>query len=166
MKQKTEKIDTDRQLTKSLSENTDIFKTIFQDDNTVVFRKIRNAHSGTFNSCLIYIDGMIDVDILNKSIIYPVMNADLNTRENDCNMLDKLENEVVYTNQINKAGNIEELLLSMLYGNTILLVDGFSEALVISSKGWQTRALAEPDTEKAIRGSREGFTESIMINLN
>lgn len=44
-------------------------------------------------------------------------------------------------------------------------MDGYDKALVISSKGWQTRSISEPEAAKVVRGPREGFTESIMMNL-
>jgi spore germination protein KA len=54
----------------------------------------------------------------------------------------------------------------MIGGDTVFLLDGYSEALIISSKGWQSRSITEPESTKVIRGPREGFTESILVNLS
>lgn len=37
---------------------------------------------------------------------------------------------------------------------------------MINSKGWQTRAITEPESERVVRGPREGFTESIIMNIS
>ncbi len=52
----------------------------------------------------------------------------------------------------------------MIQGDTVIFVDGFAEAISASSKGFKTRSVDEPDSEKNIRGPREGFTESIITN--
>jgi spore germination protein KA len=156
---------TRQQLTKSLSENVNTFKSIFQNDNTIIFRDIENTHYSNFHACLIYIDGMINIDITNKNIIYPLMTADLKSQDTDSNILDKLKNKVVSTSQILKTGIIDDLLLALFNGDAVLLVDNFDEALLISCKGWQTRALEESSLEKVLRGPKEAFTEPIMVNL-
>lgn len=161
-----EEANTKQQLSKSLSKNIDALKDVFRNDDTVVFRQIENSYNSSFHSCLIYIDGMVNADITNKNIIYPVMNAELRAQENDYNILDKLKNKVVCTNQINNTGDIDELLHALFNGHAVLLVDDSHEALIIDCRGWQTRALEEPGMEKVLRGPKEGFTESLTINLS
>jgi hypothetical protein len=46
------------------------------------------------------------------------------------------------------------------------MIDGLETALVIDAKGGSRRSVAEPETETAIRGSREGFTESLRVNTS
>ena len=45
------------------------------------------------------------------------------------------------------------------------MLEGYDKALIISSKGWASRSVTEPESSKVIRGPREGFTESIIVNL-
>ena len=46
------------------------------------------------------------------------------------------------------------------FQDTILLIDGVTEFIVISTKGWPTRGLSEPPGESVIRGPRVGFVET------
>lgn len=160
----TEKVDTKRHLKKSLNENIAVFKAVFQNDNSVVYREIENANAG-LHACLVYIDGMVNIDVMNKDIICPIMNSKLEALENDANALDTLRNKVICANRIERKGVIDELLLALFNGDVIILVDGSDESLQVNCKGWQTRALEEPSLEKVLRGPKEGFTESIMDNL-
>lgn len=164
--EKGENTGTPRKLTVSLDANIKILRTIFQNDNTIVFREIKNIQSRYFQACLIYVDGMVNTDIANKNIINPIMNADLKTNENDLDFVDRLKSKVVCSNQVIRSGIIDELLLTLFYGDAVLVVEGFEEALLINCKGWQSRALEEPGLEKVLRGPKEGFTESIMVNLS
>lgn len=59
---------------------------------------------------------------------------------------------------------IEEAAVAMFTGDVILFVDGFDKAIKIPDKGYPAMPVKEPDSEKVIRGSREGFAESIKVN--
>ncbi|MFZ5944671.1 MAG: spore germination protein [Bacillota bacterium] len=47
----------------------------------------------------------------------------------------------------------------------MLIIDGLTEALLISTQGWESRGITEPKTEAVVRGSREGFTETFPKDL-
>ncbi|GAA3330513.1 hypothetical protein GCM10020331_083370 [Ectobacillus funiculus] len=53
--------------------------------------------------------------------------------------------------------NWSELLLSLLSGNTLILIDGWPEAISNSTKGGESRAVTEPTTQIVIRGPKESF---------
>ena len=59
---------------------------------------------------------------------------------------------------------IEDAAQGMLTGDAILFVDGYGHALKIADKGYPGMGVQEPDSEKVIRGSKEGFTDSIKTN--
>ena len=49
-------------------------------------------------------------------------------------------------------------------GKTLLVIDGFSGGILLDAKTFPTRAVQEPDAGKVLRGSHDGFVESIMAN--
>ena len=49
-------------------------------------------------------------------------------------------------------------------GKTLLVIDGFSGGVVLDAKQFPLRSVEEPDTSKVLRGSHDGFVESIMEN--
>lgn len=62
-------------------------------------------------------------------------------------------------------GNIEDAVqLGMLTGDVILFIDGFASALKIPDKGYPNMGVTKPDSEKVIRGSQEGFADSVKVN--
>ncbi len=52
----------------------------------------------------------------------------------------------------------------MFAGDVLILVDGFEKAMKIPDKGYPGMGVQEPQSEKVIRGSNEGFADSIKIN--
>ena len=59
---------------------------------------------------------------------------------------------------------IEDAALGLLTGDVMLFIDGFDKAVKIPDKGYPAMPVKEPDSEKVIRGSREGFADSIKVN--
>ncbi|NLX87065.1 MAG: spore germination protein, partial [Clostridiales bacterium] len=53
----------------------------------------------------------------------------------------------------------------MTFGNTIIVIEGQSTAFVCSTVDLKTRAITEPSAETNIRGPREGFVESLCVNI-
>ena len=49
-------------------------------------------------------------------------------------------------------------------GKTLLVVEGYDGGLLLDAKEYPTRSVQEPDSGKVLRGSHDGFVESIMAN--
>ncbi len=153
-----------RNLCKSLTENIDIFKEIFEDDDTLLIRFFENGMNEWVKCAILFVDGMVNAEIINENIIQPIVqNARLKSGHNS---MDQLQHQVILSNDIVKTSNIGDMIKAIVTGNTVLLLDGCPEALIMGSKGWQSRAIDEPESEKVIRGPREGFTEPLLINLS
>lgn len=59
---------------------------------------------------------------------------------------------------------IEEAGDGLLTGEAILFVDGFDQAIKIPDDGYPNMGVNEADSEKVVRGSNEGFTDSVKQN--
>lgn len=66
--------------------------------------------------------------------------------------------------QVELAKTIDEAADFILSGLFLLFVDGMDEAFVIDARKYPNRNPEEPDTERVVRGARDGFTESIVVN--
>ncbi|MCT4605163.1 MAG: spore germination protein [Marinisporobacter sp.] len=155
----------DIKLTKSLEKNIYEFEKIFKENETVIFRKIESTDWSQLKCCLIFIDGMVDKTDIHENIILPMMNSKSPQKILEQNTLDLLQNKIINASDVKRKNDPNEMISNLLYGNTLVLVDGFIEALVIDTKGWEKRGITEPIAEQVVRGPREGFTESIIPNL-
>jgi spore germination protein KA len=109
---------------------------------------------------------MVNKEIVSESVIKPVLLAEPAETGEKLDLLQELKDRVLISDHIEKEAQTEKIVNAMISGNTLFLLEGYSEALVISSKGWQSRSITEPEAAKVIRGPREGFTESILVNLS
>lgn len=59
---------------------------------------------------------------------------------------------------------LEDAMAAMLAGNAVFFLNGYDRALKIGSKGYPGLGVAKAESEKVLRGSREGFSESVKLN--
>lgn len=149
-------------LSSSLEDNINIIKEIFKNDDTVLSRKFSN-HANNIKCCIFFMDGMVDASSINENIIRPVIKND-NVR--DLNPIEYLQYEVIESSKCESTTDIKKLANSLLLGDTILFIEGANRGLIIGSAGFKTRNIEEPQTETIVRGPREGFTESLVVNLS
>lgn len=161
------KISSYQPLSPSLDDTIALFRRIFNNDGTLRVRVIENKHGVPVRCGLIYVEGMIDRDLIQNGITKPVMNYEFSEKEsgNPAELMEKIRMEVINISDIMVSTELEELVGAVVSGKTVFLLDGYAGALNINAQGWETRSIAEPETEKAVRGPREGFTESLLVNL-
>ena len=149
-------------LSDKLEDNIELFQKLFANDDTFIVRKFENRNNPDIRCCLMSMDGMINVSIINENIIRPVT-AYEDKKEGD--LFKTLSEQVVQSNDVTASEDINKMLESILYGDTLLFVDGYNRAMIINTKGWPSRSIAEPDLEKVFVGPKEGFNEAIMQNV-
>lgn len=66
--------------------------------------------------------------------------------------------------EVNCENKVESILTGAFLGKTVLLVDGFDHCALIDAKGYPCRAVSEPSDGKVLRGSHDGFTETLVQN--
>ncbi len=60
---------------------------------------------------------------------------------------------------------IAEFTMRITSGHAVLLIDGCAEGIAFSVQMLRFRSVSEPPVEGNLRGSREGFTDLVRINL-
>lgn len=79
-------------------------------------------------------------------------------------MLKELLETYISHIQVVTIKTINEATFNILSGQLVMFIDGEDEALVLDVRNYPDRSPQEPDTERIVRGSRDGFTETLLIN--
>lgn len=79
-------------------------------------------------------------------------------------ILESLRKNALGISDMTTFDTVEEAAEAMFTGDVILFVDGFDKAIKIPDKGYPAMTIQEPASEKVIRGSKEGFVDSIKVN--
>jgi stage V sporulation protein AF len=74
-----------------------------------------------------------------------------------------LENKLV-NQSVEKVETLDKVVEQVLSGLIAIVVEGESTAFVIDVRSYPGRGPQEPDTEKVVRGSRDGYVENIILN--
>ncbi|NLA87689.1 MAG: spore germination protein [Clostridiales bacterium] len=117
------------------------------------------------NACLCYIDGMIDKDTLNLSIFPRLMSKEIINEIGRRCPVDVLIENVLTVYRAEKQARVTDIVMGILNGASVLFIDGCDEGVIIDTAGYKTRNVQQPVTEKVVRGSQEGFTEDLRINI-
>lgn len=153
----------DYKISKSIEDNKKMILEIFNQDDTIITRCFENRQDSLAKCCIFCINGMVKSEIINENIIKPITNFPISKGQRIT--LEALQSYIIQSNEVKETQAVDDVLSGILRGDTVLFVDNYDSALVINTIGWQTRAISEPTVEKVIRGPREGFNESLTINL-
>lgn len=141
----------------SYDENIDHLKKVFKDCPDVIMRKtvLDKDKEGYF----IYIDGLIDTDLVQRDFISPIQNM------NYAILTEKEALESLPLSEIAFLDDIETIISDIMAGNTLFICQGLRYAISCSLIKFDKRSVEEPVTEKNIKGSHEGFVEHITTNM-
>ncbi|GMK37922.1 hypothetical protein PCCS19_09760 [Paenibacillus sp. CCS19] len=68
--------------------------------------------------------------------------------------------------QVKAVDEWDDMLLEVMSGASAFYIDGESSALIIDAKAFPSRGPEEPSLERVVRGSRDGFVETLMVNVS
>lgn len=68
--------------------------------------------------------------------------------------------------QASLSDSWDTIIRSVLSGPSVLLIDGFAQAIIIDVRTYPARSISEPDLERSTRGARDGFVETLLLNAN
>lgn len=66
--------------------------------------------------------------------------------------------------EVDILGDFDQVLKNILSGVTCFFIEGYEAAIAIDCRTYPARSVEEPDKDKSLRGSRDGFVETIVFN--
>lgn len=70
-----------------------------------------------------------------------------------------------YPGSVEAQSDQHKAITALLSGQCLVLVDGSTNYYCVETRHYPSRSTAEPDVEKSIRGSHDGFVENIILNV-
>lgn len=148
------------QLVSSLEQNVNLLNEVLGVGQSfdVICRRLKYAGR---DFALYFVDGFAKDDILNRIMDH------LATLEQTTLMVDPIqklvETEISYL-EVETVTEVEKIVTAVLSGQLALIMDGKAEAILIDARTYPARGPDEPDIERVVRGSRDGFVETIIFN--
>ena len=123
----------------------------------VVYRVI---HVGGRDGCLYFIDGFTKDDTILR-ILQGFSSLKAEDMPQDVHEFSK---EYLPYGEIGLVKDSEQMIVQLLSGISCLFIDGYDKCLTIDCRTYPARSVSEPDKDKVMRGSRDGFVETLVFN--
>lgn len=155
-------------LSKALEQNILTITEKLGNSKDIIIREFEIETNPKTSVAVFYTDGLTDTIAVQKlimeSLLFKFKNAKQNNRDSQGMLLEQLKNVILTVGEIKEVSDYDTLLVSLLSGNVILLVDGYTIGFEIGLKEWNERSVTESSSDSVIRGPKESFTESIRTN--
>lgn len=174
----------------NINENLEYVKTKYNtliNSDIIVREFILNARGNQYKAFLLYIDGMVDSQILNDFVLESLMLRNRNNLFNGeqnriisesttnnvtirkvkkFNLADYIESCLIPQNSITQQNSFDDIFAGINSGNCALFVDTLSVCFDIDVKGFKQRSISQPENEIVIKGPHEAFVENLRTNTS
>jgi len=155
-----------RLVSTNLAENEKILAALYHqpDNRDLIVRKFNIPGAEPLQAMIVYLDGMIDKQTVNISILQPLMLLSGMTPQNGEDLLQLVINEYLPSNQVQLHRKFADIVDGINGGDTAIFFTGIDQAIIVETKGFEHRGIERPQIEQTIRGSQSAFCEILRIN--
>lgn len=145
-----------------LSENMIKLREKYQNSSDFLDRQIQI--SGVRVS-FVMIEGMVSLQTMSEMLLEPLLNQDFGEKAapEDINLF--IEERSVLGIDMKDVYSDSEVFEFIMSGFVVILIDGIAKGIAVGMQGFNFRGISEPSSEMNQRGSQEGFTEPLRINM-
>jgi len=122
----------------------------------------RDLYIGQWRGRLYVIDGYGDDGVIERITSF-LLGRGAQLGEGAKNMQEFIDRCVTFC-EVDCENNLNNILTGAFLGKTILLLEGFDRCAMIDAKKFPGRGVEEPSDGKVLRGSHDGFTETLVQN--
>ncbi len=148
-------------LTRDIEKNRSIMKELLPIGKSFDVIE-RQLVIGGKKASMYFIDGFVKDGVVSKMITFlfsitPDKLTGIDTAE-------KFSAHFIPYVEVSTENDVEKIVTQYLSGPAVLVIDGFEKAILIDARTYPARSTEEPEKEKVLRGSRDGFVETIVFN--
>ncbi len=125
----------------------------------ILVKHIKIADKKATFYCL---DGFTKDDILER--MFRFISTFTKEQMSDIHTAEELLNSYITYIESSVEENLDTFTTFILSGAVGMIVEGFDKAIIIDSRTYPARNVQEPESDKVLRGSHEGFVETIIFN--
>ncbi|NMO97845.1 spore germination protein [Paenibacillus lemnae] len=133
-------------------QNVSFLQQALQHSDDLLVREItRDGNAGV----LVYIESLTDASQLEKHVLDPLSQSN------------PTELSTLFTTiQAKESIDLQQGIKSLLNGYTLYFEDGIRRFYLLETPSHYERSITEPENESIIRGTHNGFIESLSVNLH
>ncbi len=148
-----------------LEEDMALMREILGNDDTIIYRTFQNRYDSRIRGCVIFTEVLVNNIVIDQNVVRPLLNFKPDGIALGEKLSDTLAASVVSTDDVKTKARPFDAVTSILIGDTVVLIDTCPRAIVANSKRYSIRGISVPETENAVNGPKEGFSELIVTNV-
>ncbi len=151
----------------SIEEAEEWFRKELAGNGDIVFRELMIGGPEGQEAVLIYMSGNVDKSVFNLNVIKPLMlyESSLDRAGGSNEYVKKIMGCCLNVGRIKAIHSRKVARDEIFQGKAALLINNIAQIILIEVSGEKTREISEPENEKTLRGSKEGFIEDIWNNI-
>lgn len=122
------------------------------DDSFDIIRRVMSCKSGR-ELTFYYLDGFTKDVVMQKLMEY---------------YLDVSSDTDIVVNtpyvEVEVTGELDTAVRMMLSGAAVMAADGLDKLVILDTREYPTRSISEPESDRVLRGPRDGFCETLIFN--
>ncbi len=122
---------------------------------------LREMSIGGKRVAIYSVNGLVDSNVVSYILMVLV---NLERSDLIVNSLEKLVKGSIVNLQVSEVETMDKVLYFLLSGPMVIFVEGQDKGIIVDVRSYPARQPQEPDIERVTRGSRDGFTETIVVN--
>ena len=162
MEKNTEEQEKEIRVSSSLRQNENYVRKRLENCADIQIRPMRLGGERKVDCLMVYIEVATSNMMLEDSALGKMINHFWEISPE--RMQEFIRNNSLGIADVKKLSTMEEVFSALLAGNAVFFMDGFDQAMKISSEGYPNMGVTEVESEKVLRGSKEGFSDSVKTN--
>ena len=142
-------------ISKDLEQNIQHLKSILKSEDITFLEE----HIGHTKAMLVFVNDLVNKESLGELILRPA------SQFND-ELDEKSFFQLFLSPEKKRIFDLNELVSEVVSGSAVLIADTLSVGISFGLKQFEKRAITEPPTSTVIKGPREGFVESLPVNIS
>ena len=156
------KLEESRKVSANLRENEKYLRSRLENCSDILIRPMRLGDKHKVDCLMVYIEVAVSNMMLDDSALGKMINHFWEIPPEK--IPEFMQNNSLGIADVQKLNDMNEVFGAILSGNAVFFIDGYDKAMKISSRGYPNMGVSEAESEKVLRGSREGFSDSVKTN--
>ncbi|MEG0693600.1 MAG: spore germination protein, partial [Oscillospiraceae bacterium] len=149
-------------IVKELKDNMINLREKYKNSSDFLTREIKiNDTSISF----LMVEGMVNLQTMSEIMLEPLLNENFPKKSGKDAIYNFIQERSILAADMKDIFTYEEVFQFIMSGFVVILIDGLEKGIVFGMQGFNFRSISEPASEINERGSREGFTEPLRINM-
>lgn len=109
-----------------------------------------------------FVDGFVKDEILEKMMEF-ILKANIADIVSTQSMQTFADSFISYV-EVDITKESDKMITAVLSGTVLMLVEGYEQGIMIDARTYPVRGMNEPEDDRVLRGSRDGFVETLVFN--